>query len=369
MVEHTPGPKHPLKTGRPLEPLIIPQDLSCEQAMELFGRSGYSARRLSEAAQTWQNMLEAEAMVALTVAGALTPIGMGGIIGQLLEQGMVDFIISTGANLYHDLHFALDYPVVQGHFNTDDRALAKEGVARIHDVFIGDEDTLVATDIKVQEWLDDFEPDGPISTAQLHHELGARAAREAPHPERSLVVKAHELGVPLYVASPGDSSLGMNLLPRLLEGRPIHIDPSLDILETAALVNGSEVNGVIVLGGGAPKNFYLQTQPTLWQILGLDRGGHDHYIQITMDQPHWGGLSGATPAEAHTWGKLADPHLNNTVVHCDTSIALPLLAATVMERCEPRPVKRLYDKRDGLVADLVGDWRAGQPHDNDHPIQ
>ena len=361
--------RHPLKAGEPLQPITIPEGLTTDKAMELFARSGYSARRLAEAAQVWQNMVEAEATVALTVAGALTPIGLGGIISQLMERGLVDFVISTGANLYHDLHFALDFPVVQGHFKADDRKLAQKGVARIHDVFIGDEDTLVATDRKVQEWLADMEVQGPISTAELHHVLGAKAASEAPHPERSLVVKAHELGVPLYVPSPGDSSLGMNLLPRLMEGRPIHVDPTLDILETAALVNGSEVNGVIVLGGGAPKNFYLQTQPTLWQILGLDRGGHDHYVQITMDQPHWGGLSGATPAEAHTWGKLAAPHLNSAVVHCDTSIALPLLAATMMERCEARPLKRLYGRREGLVAGLLGEWRAMHRGRSDDPIQ
>ncbi len=122
-----------------------------------------------------------------------------------------------------------------------------------------------------------------------------------------------------------------------------------------------------MLGGGAPKNFYLQTQPTLWQILGLDRGGHDYFVQITMDQPHWGGLSGATPAEAHTWGKLADPHLNNTVVHCDTSIALPLLAATIIKRCGSRPLKRLYDQREDLVANLAGEWRALRRAGAKHP--
>ncbi len=354
------GPKHPLKTGRPLEPITIPEGLSAAEAVELFGSTGYSARRLAEAARVWQNMVEAEATVTLTVAGALTPIGMGGIISQLMEQGLVDLIISTGANLYHDLHFALGAPVVQGHFKADDRALAKEGVARIHDVFIGDDETLVATDRKVQEWLADLTPPGPISTAQLHDHLGRQAAAGSPHPRRSMMVRAHELGVPLYVPSPGDSSLGMNLLPRFLEGRPLVVDPTLDILETAALINGADTNGVVVLGGGAPKNFYLQTQPTLWQILGLDRGGHDHFVQLTMDQPHWGGLSGATPAEAHTWGKLADPHLNNTVVHCDTSIAFPLLAATIMERCAPRPVKRLFDRRDELVAGLVGEWRVAR---------
>lgn len=350
---------HPLRANPSLKPLEIPPDMTAAQAMELFGQSGYSARRLAEAAQVWQNMLEAEATIALTVAGAMTPIGMGGLISQLMELGFVDFIVSTGANLYHDLHFALEYPVVQGNHRTDDKLLAKQGVARIHDVYIGDTETLVATDVRLQEWLADFKPKGPISTAEFHNVIGKEAAQRTASPQNSFVVKAHELGVPLYVASPGDSSLGINLLPRFLEGEPLIIDPTLDILETAALVHASAQNGVVVLGGGAPKNFYLQTQPTLWQILGLERAGHDYYVGITMDQPDWGGLSGATPGEAHTWGKIADPELNNAIVHCDTSIAFPLLAATVMQRCEPRPLSRLYDKRDRLVEALTKDYREG----------
>jgi deoxyhypusine synthase len=193
-------------------------------------------------------------------------------------------------------------------------------------------------------------PDRPISTADFHYLLGQEIREIASAPEKSLVAAAAECDVPIYTSSPGDSSIGMNLILPHLYRRPMQIDFIRDIIETAAIVRDADKNGVIHVGGGSPKNFYLQTQPTLHQILmDESKGGHDYFIQITTDAPHWGGLSGATPQEARSWGKIKDATVNNVVVYACSSLALPLLAQYARIRNKPRPLKRLYQRMPELV--------------------
>jgi deoxyhypusine synthase len=319
----------------------------------VFGHSGFNARRLAEGAQLFQRMIDEKATVGLTIAGAMTPIGMSGVFISLIEAGFVDFIIATGANLYHDLHRAFDMPMVQGHFQVDDNLLADQGIARIYDVFIHEEDTLGATDKVILQALKDFDGSRPFSCAALHAHLGRKIAEVAPHPERSLVVRAAQLGVPLYTSSPGDSSIGMNLIVPHMFVQELAWNPLLDVIETAAIVRDADSNGVVEVGGGSPKNFYLQTQPTLHQILYDEtKGGHDYFLQLTTDAPHWGGLSGATPAEARSWGKIKDANVNNVVVYSCASLTFPLLAQYVVARCKPRPLRRLLDRLPEMVADL-----------------
>jgi deoxyhypusine synthase len=299
--------------------------------------------------------------VGLTISGAMTPIGMQGIFIDLMKAGFVDWIISTGANLYHDLHRAFDYPVVQGHWNVDDNELADLGIARIYDTFICDEDTLMATDAVILKTVRAIEGAGQISTAELHWRLGRDLRAIAPRPEKSMLMVAHECDVPIYTSSPGDSSIGMNLIvPHLFRGSVV-LDPVRDVIETAALVRAAKKNGVIHVGGGSPKNFYLQTQPTLRQILrDTEGGGHDYFIQLTTDSPQWGGLSGATPSEARSWGKLADAIENNVVCYSCASLTLPLLAQYVLIRNEARPLKRLYQTIESSVK-VLRDHAAGNP--------
>ncbi len=318
-----------------------------------FAHSGFNGRRLAEGAQLYRRMVEANATVAMTVAGAMTPIGMGGAILSLIERGFVDFMIATGANLYHDLHLAFGFPMVQGSPDVDDNALAGDGVARIYDVFIGEEDTLMATDNRVLELLAGFDFDKPFSTAKMHHHMGLALWGKAPHPEASLMAVAAKYDVPIYTSSPGDSSIGMNLIVPYLFDRPVMLNPVLDVIETAAIVRDAELNGVVEIGGGSPKNFYLQTQPTLHQILmDKSKGGHDFFLQLTTDAPHWGGLSGATPGEARSWGKVKDAFTNNVVVYSCASITFPLIAQYALCRCKPRPHRRLFTRLDQMTEDL-----------------
>ncbi len=346
--------------GASIEPLELRGNENVVDLIDnVYARSGFNGRRLAEACKLYSRMLQENTTVCLTLAGAMTPIGMSGVIISLIEAGFVDFIISTGANLYHDLHRPYDCPMVQGDANIDDNALADVGIARIYDVLIEDEDTLMATDKCILAALDGLDTSQPFSTAALHYQLGQAVAKSAPHPEKSLVVVAAENNVPIYTSSPGDSSIGMNLIvPHMLD-KPVQLNPLLDVIETAAIVRSADKNGAVMLGGGSPKNFYLQTQPTLHQILrDPSKGGHDFFIQLSVDSPHWGGLSGATPQEARSWGKIKDAKKDNVVVYSCASLTFPLLAQYVLVRNRPRQQKALFARIDDLVSDLLASARS-----------
>ncbi len=340
--------------GKTIDPLQLRGNESVADMIDnVFGQSGFNARRLAEGARLYKRMLEANATVGITLAGAMTPIGMSGVFNTLIESGFVDFIISTGANLYHDLHRAYDLPMVQGTPNVDDNELGDDDVARIYDVFIGGSDTLMATDKIVLRLMEGLDTTVPFSSAKLHHHLGTRVAEDAPHAERSLLAVAAKYDVPIYTSSPGDSSIGMNLILPQLFGRAVNLNPMLDVIETAAIVRDADVNGVVHIGGGSPKNFYLQTQPTLHQILmDTSKGGHDYFLQLTTDSPHWGGLSGATPGEARSWGKLKDAFKNNVVVYSCASISFPLIAQYALVRVSPRRPRGLYRRIDSMTQAL-----------------
>jgi len=322
----------------------------------------YNSARLNEAAHLYaQEMLapEKDVTIGLTMAGALTPAGLGGCLITLMEKGFVDFIISTGANLYHDMHHALAMSLHRGDFQLDDTRLQEEGVIRIYDILFADK-VLLDTDAFVRECLKSL-PNRPISTSELHHHLGTQLLKLGVNPEYSVLAQAALWNVPIYTSSPGDSSIGMNVARNALDGSMLTLDPLADVNETTAIVLHATRNGVIILGGGSPKNFYLQTQPQLWEVLGIQKGGHDYFIQITADAPHWGGLSGATPSEAVSWGKIKPDQLNSTVViYGDSTIALPLLTAYVVSKARPRPRKELFAMREELLKELKEAYNSGK---------
>lgn len=361
--------RHDWLAGKLIEPIELRgQDRVVDMIDNVYARSGFNARRLAEGAQLFTRMLEEDATICVTVAGAMTPIGMSGVFVSLIEHGLVDFIISTGANLYHDLHRPFDFPMVQGFPEADDNALADEGIARIYDVFIADDDTLMATDGVILQAVRDLDVSQPFSTARLHHAMGVAVGRQAPHPQRSMLAVASKYDVPIYTSSPGDSSIGMNLVVPHLFDQAIQINPILDVIETAAIVRDAALNGVVEIGGGSPKNFYLQTQPTLHQILqDKSKGGHDFVLQLSVDAPHWGGLSGATPSEARSWGKLKDARKNNVVVYSCASITLPLIAQYVLAKVRSRPHRRLFQRLPELTDALRDSARKNETLRAQHP--
>lgn len=321
--------------------------------LKYYTNSGaYNGGRLAEACQIYEKMIDEDATICLTLSGALTPAGLGGFINQLIKNGLIDFIISTGANLYHDMHFALDLPVHQGDFRVNDVDLLKEKIVRIYDIFLPEE-TLLKTDEFVQKVSKDFSPGETVSSACFHRFLGKELAAKCTKSEYSVLATAAKYDVPIYTPSPGDSSIGMNLALLKMLNNEVVIDTDLDILETAAIVFSSEKTGAVELGGGAPKNFYMQTQPMLSQIMNIEKGGHDYFIQITSDAPHWGGLSGATPSEAISWKKIKPNDVkNDVVVYCDVSIAAPLIFSYILSKKHKRKLKRVYTKREEHLENL-----------------
>lgn len=311
-------------------------------------------------------MLEPGVTVGMSLTGAMTPAGLGmSSIVPLMEAGFVDWIISTGANLYHDAHFGLGLAMHQGRHDADDVALREEGVVRIYDIFF-DYSVLLSTDAFIRDVSARDEFQRPMSSAEYHYLLGGyilEREKALGITRKSVLGVAHELGVPLYTSSPGDSSIGMNVAEQALSGSQLRFDVSADVNETAAIVLEAKrtggKSGCLILGGGSPKNFMLQTEPQIQEVLGIDEKGHDYFLQMTDARPDVGGLSGATPAEAVSWGKIDPDMLPGTVVcYLDNSIGLPLLTAYALNRHEPRPLKRLYDRREAMMQRLRSEYES-----------
>ncbi len=340
-----------------------------ETAADLIDNAflAYNAGRLREGCQLFtQRMLAPESTVAMSITGAMTPAGLGmSSLIPLMESGFVDWIISTGANLYHDAHFALGLSLHQGSHTADDVELREHGVVRIYDIFF-DYSVLLSTDAFVREVSARPEFQRAMSTAEYHFLLGGylrERERALGLRKRSFLSMAHELEVPIYTSSPGDSSIGMNVAEQALAGSQLRFDVSADVNETAAIVLEAKRTGgksaAFIVGGGSPKNFLLQTEPQIQEVLGIDEKGHDYFLQMTDARPDSGGLSGATPNEAVSWGKIDPDMLPGTVVvYMDNSVALPLLTAYALARHAPRPLKRLYARRDAMMHRLIEEYRA-----------
>ena len=313
-------------------------------------------------------MLQPDVTVGLTLTGALTPAGLGmAAIIPLMEAGFVDWIISTGANLYHDTHFGLGLTMHRGNAQASDVVLREEGVVRIYDVFF-DYDVLLSTDAFFRKIIEAPEFQRPMSSGEFHHLCGKYVAGRE-HAlgitNKSLLSAAYRLRVPIYTSSPGDSSIGMNVAALALDGNKCVIDPNADVNETASIVlaakRGGGKSGVMIWGGGSPKNFVLQTEPQIQEVLGIDEKGHDFFLQLTDARPDTGGLSGATPAEAVSWGKIDPDRLPDAVVcYADSTISAPLLTAYALARHKKRPLKRLYKKREENMKRLLREYRKSR---------
>ncbi len=323
--------------------------------------SAYNAARLKEVCHLFkEKMLHEEVTIGLSLSGALTPAGVGlSCLTPLVNAGFIDWVISTGANLYHDAHFGIGLSLHQGSPFTDDTVLREEGVVRIYDILF-DYDVLLSTDAFFREIIKTDEFQKEMGTAEFHYLVGKYLAER----EKTLGLEsscflsaAYKASLPVYTSSPGDSSIGMNVAATALFGNKLKIDPSIDVNETAAIVLGAKKSGgksgVFILGGGSPKNFLLQTEPHIQEVLGIDEAGHDYFVQITDARPDTGGLSGATPSEAVSWGKVTPDALPNTIVcYVDSTIALPIITAYTLANHVPRELKGLYDKREELVEEL-----------------
>jgi deoxyhypusine synthase len=353
-------------------PRIDPQGVSGKETVaELVDNAflAYNAGRLREACRLYSDrMLADNATVGMSLTGAMTPAGLGmSTIIPLMEAGFIDWIVSTGANLYHDAHFGLGLSMHRGTPFADDVELREEGVVRIYDIFFH-YDVLLSTDKYIREVSARPEFQRPMSTAEYHYMLGGfvrEREKALGLSRRSVLAVANECAVPIYTSSPGDSSIGMNVAEQALDGSKLRFDVSADVNETSAIVFDAKTHdgksGVLLIGGGSPKNFVLQTEPQIQEVLGISEKGHDYYLQMTDARPDTGGLSGATPAEAVSWGKVDPDQLPGTVVcYLDNTVAFPILAAYALARRTPRPLKRLYDRRAAMMAQLQKAYQASK---------
>ena len=358
----------------------------------------YNAARLREACWLFaQKMLEPDVTVGVTLTGALTPAGLGmSALIPLIKAGFIDWIISTGANFYHDTHFGIGLSMHEGNASTSDIVLREEEVVRIYDIFF-DYSVLLNTDDFFRRIIEAPEFQRPMSTAEFHYRAGRyvlERERKLGLKNKSLLATAHEYAVPLYTSSPGDSSIGMNVAAKALQGNKLAFDPSLDVNETAAIVlaakrglirddyrtargrkrdneagrmpaNRPQAAGapkgrsaIFILGGGSPKNFALQTEPQIQEVLGIDERGHDYFLQVTDARPDTGGLSGATPGEAVSWGKVDPDRLPDAVVcYLDSTVALPIITAYALAKHKPRPPRRLYNRREEFMNLLMREYQ------------
>lgn len=361
------GKKQYLRGRRILPKPITGKESLAELVDETF--LAYNAGRLAEGARlfTEKMLRNDDVTVGMSLAGALTPAGLGAAaVVPLIKAGFVDWIVATGANLYHDMHHAMNLPLWKGTPFVRDPELRKYGVVRIYDILLDYNDVLMRTDDILRQILIQKEFQKEMGTAELHYLIGKYCAefeRQSGLKDASVLAAAYRAGVPCFCPSPGDSTIGMNVAGVELRGNKLRVNPSIDVNETTAIVLDAKLRkkktGVLLVGGGSPKNFTLQTEPQIQEVLRIKEMGHDYFLQFTDARPDTGGLSGATPHEAVSWGKVDPNQLPDAVVsYLDSTIGLPMLTAYALSKRGPRKLKRLYDKRPKLIERLTREYFA-----------
>ena len=352
--------------GKDVPHIKLDPTMNIEDLVNVFSSSGFNGRQLGDAAKLYAAMIEEDTTICLTVSGAMTPVGFGGIIKTLIERGFVDWIITTGANVYHEDHFAWGLPVKQGSFDVDDMKLYENEIVRIRDIYIKFYETLEAQDQIIQKMFGKDFPDDSFTTAEFCNLMGKISKENAKYPEKSFITTAYEYDVPVYISTIKDSSLALNLAVHRLENKIYNLDFVREIIEQAAIVYSSKKSGILELGGGVPKNTAQQTGPLLDQILRRNDGGQDFVIQITDARPDTGGLSGATLQEGKSWGKVQDAHNGMVTVYADATIAFPILALYVLSNQKKRNPKRLYKKLNDMYDKLRIDYSKNPVHQTDN---
>jgi len=341
-------------------PDIVPsplgKNLSIEELIQYMGGTAFEARHVFRASKLFQLMIEDNDTNWLGIAGAGIAGGMGGMVISLIENGFIDVICSTGAQVYHDLHFAFGLPVKAIPSLWDDDALRKHGDTRIFDIGIREKETLEAQDALIRKFVSDYRHEltqTEMASWTFNYFLGQWVNKTAPHPERSFTAAAARSHVPVFWDSHTNHSIAMNLLRSEKEGNPVSLSAGKDIRDSAAIVFQAKGTGFLELGGGGPKNFIQQTGPTLSQILGIDFEGADRGIQIGTAIEREGSLSGCTFGEAVTWGKYKQADDDKLIqIWAEYSIVFPLLTAFVINNCKSRTRKNLAQKMPEIIQNL-----------------
>ena len=332
----------------------------------------YNGGRLRAACHLLRDRYSQEDVtIGLSLAGALTPAGLGpSTVIPLMNHGFVDWLSATGANMYHDMHYALNLPLFRGSHNVDDADLRDKGVTRIYDILFDYEDVLMETDRILRKMLCRPEFQKEMGTRECYYLLGKlldEYEKKNKTGQVSILAAAYRNGIPVFTSSPGDSTIGMNVagLELLAEAKglkdkfKLKINSSIDVNDSTAIVLNAKryekgKTGVILIGGGSPKNFMLQTEPQIQEVLMIPEAGQDYDINITDARPDTGGLSGAPPSEAASWGKIDPTKLDETVTgYLDVTVAFPIMAAYTMATTKPKRHRRLYDRGEELRQKLI----------------
>lgn len=338
-------------TGKDIPHVTIPKNFSIVELVEMFSSSGFNARQLADAAKTYVQMIEEDATICLTISGAMTPVGFGGIIKTLIEKGFVDWIVTTGANAYHEDHFAWGLPIKQGHFEVDDNILYQKQIVRIRDVFLKYYETLEMEDQILQRMFKDRFSDDSFTTPQLVNLMGQISRSNAPFPEKSFLTTAYDFDIPIFISTLKDSSIALNMAFQRLNNKIYKLDIIREILEQASIIYNSERSGAIELGGGVPKAIIEQAPHIVNKMLESKQYGLDYVLQITDSRQDTGSYSGAELKTSKNWTRIK-PHGKTICVYCDTTIAFPIIALYVLATQKPRKHKKLFRKMNSFYSSL-----------------
>ena len=281
-----------------------------------MGRMGCQGGQLGTSLRVWERMMDEDVTIFLGLAGAMVPAGLGEFIAYLLRERKVDCLVSTGANLFHDLCEGLGIIHFQGSCCADDAYLNDCKIDRIYDVFVS-EIELHKADNYISDFVKGLDQDRRYSSRELMEMVGRDL------PDTTILGAAQKAGVPIFVPALGDSSWGIGMVMALRDGCRVLVDQIKDVDEITRIVEKSAQTGVIYIGGGVPKNFIQQTE-VIAELIGNYTGGHSYAIQYTADSPHWGGLSGCTFEEAISWGKVKK-EASRVQVFSDATITVPLV--------------------------------------------
>ena len=303
-------PRVPVKPGHDIAKLL-----------ENMSQTGFQGRKLGEAYRIWKQMIEdPDVYIMMGLSGAMVPAGMQECLISLIEHRYVDLIVSTGANIFHDICEHCGVHHYLGHHHVDDKALYEQGIDRIYDVFAFEEE-FRGVDNAISMFAESISGFSG-SSSEFLKQFGEWLMTEYPE-GRSLTASATKHGIPILIPALTDSSIGIGLVMARRRGIDVSIDQIQDADEITQIVEAQKKTGVIYIGGGVPKNFIQQTQ-VIADIHAAACGGHDYAIQFTTDTPHFGGLSGCTFDEAISWGKEAFD-CKQVQCFCDATIALPLV--------------------------------------------
>ena len=308
----------------PVEPFTAEPGLSADEMLARMERVSFQGRTLSSARRIWEKMLAADCTIFLGIAGALSAGGMRLLVAHLVASRYVDCLVSTGANLYHDLHETRGRRHYIGSAHQNDAALQADHIDRVYDTYAS-EDEFVENDEWIAAFAVTLEP-RPYTSREFLYKLGEHLWKETGRD--GILTAAYRAAVPIFCPAIADSSIGMGLSQaRHRDARFGHVDVIGDIIESANLVIRRPRTASIVLGGGTPKNFI--NQASVQAEFYDDRvGGHRYAVQVVTDVPYYGGASGSSLEEAQSWGKLATD-AEQVTVHADATIALPILVSAL----------------------------------------